>query len=231
MITTFIAPSVFVRERLRDWGIAGDHVKLVRNFVPRVPAPSLALGRFGIYVGRLSAEKGVHVLLRALSTAGDPPFVIIGDGPLRPDLIAAARSLRLRHTEFAGRLPARQVSQKLSSSRFLVMPSLCEENAPLAVMEAMAHGRPVLVSRRGGLSELVDEGGGLMSDAGDERKLAMNIAALGANDDMCRALSRAALHTARKHFTPEAHLSRLEKVYRSGNIGRDGIAPDPSKQR
>lgn len=231
MITTFIAPSVFIRDQLHQWGIARDHVALVHNFVPQVPAPSVAPGKFGIYVGRLSAEKGIDVLLRALSTAGDPPFLIVGDGPLGRDSMAMARALRLQRTEFAGRLSAQEVSAKLSDARFLVMPSLCDENAPLAVLEAMAHGCPVLVTRRGGLPELAAGGGGLMSEAGDERELAANIMSLMANDQMCTALSRQALETARKQFTPGAHLLALEKVYRGAIARSEDRAAYESRQR
>lgn len=213
-VRIFIAPSVFMHDRLVQWGISQERVAVVPNFVSQGDgAASVDPGARGIYVGRLSAEKGVDVLLRALSVAGDPPFQIVGEGPHQHELRTLAHQLGLTRTVFSGWLSSPEVADAVSKARYLVMPSLCEENAPIAVLEAMARGRPVIVSRRGGLPELVQRGGGLVSEAGDNRKLAANIRILISDDGLCSRLGAEALATAKERFSPEAHLSLLEQLY------------------
>jgi glycosyltransferase involved in cell wall biosynthesis len=213
MVNVFVAPSDFLSEQLRAWGIPQRRIRIIRNFVPSVPVASSTVGQYGTYVGRLSSEKGLGVLLEALSLAGDPPFQIIGDGPLQSNLIGQAARLGLKRTVFVGRLDAPEVSKVLSESRFLVMPSVCDENAPLAVLEALAAGRPVVLTRRGGLPELVRGGAGLICEPGDARSLAAKIEALLADDELCRKLGTQARGFAQGELSPERHRAQLEAVY------------------
>jgi glycosyltransferase involved in cell wall biosynthesis len=213
-VGAFIAPSDFMNARLRGWGIPDGRVRTVRNFVSSMPPVSEFLGDYGTYVGRLSAEKGLGVLLEALSLAGDPPFRIVGDGPLRAELVDLCATLGLKRTVFTGRLDPSAVAQVLSESRLLIMPSLCDENAPLAVLECMAAGRPVLVSERGGLPELVRTGGGFSFPAGDAGSMAERMRPLLADDELCIRLGGAARAFVEEHLSAEEHRRTLEHVYR-----------------
>jgi glycosyltransferase involved in cell wall biosynthesis len=212
-VSLFVAPSEFMQNRLIDWGIPSDRTNLLRNFVDVSPDASDEPGRYGAFVGRLSAEKGVAFLLQALRMAGDPPFRIVGDGPAEDDLKEHAARLRLDNTTFTGRLDAGSVRVLLRGARFLVMPSLWQENAPLAVLEAMAEGRPVLLSRRGGLPELAAGGGGLDFDPRDGEELAECMRLLNRDDSLCRRLGAEALNVSREAFSREGHRAGLESLY------------------
>ncbi len=210
-ISLFIAPSEFVRSRMIEWGIAPDRIEIVRNFTT-VDAVGRPAGRHGIFIGRLSGEKGVDVLLRALAVAGDPPFRIVGDGPVQKPLESLARDLHLRNTVFLGRVPSADVPDLLRRSRYLVLPSISGENAPLAAIEALAAGRPLLVSDGGGLPELVSGGEGLLSPPGDVEALARRIRQLHDDDELWAATAQRAKARAAE-FTPQRHLERLERAY------------------
>jgi glycosyltransferase involved in cell wall biosynthesis len=213
-VAAFVAPSTFMTEQLIGWGIPKRRISTIRNFVPLPGATPSSVGDVGVYIGRLSEEKGLHVLLEALSLAGDPPFRIIGDGPLLEDLRSLAARLGLRHTVFAGRVDAPDVQRAIEGCRFLVMPSLCHENAPLAALEAMAAGRPILVSARGGLPELVDGGGGLLFDPGDASDLSSCMQRLLRDRTLSQRLGDRALGFALSELRPDRHLARLVDVYR-----------------
>lgn len=215
IVDLFLAPSDFTRQRLLDWGVPEGRIQMIRNFVADVPRASAQPGTFGLYAGRLSEEKGLQSLLAALAAAGDPPFRIVGDGPLESELVAVAERLGLTRTQFAGRLRGDQVREMLREARFFVMPSECDENAPLAVLEAMASGLPVVVTRRGGLPELVDRGGGIVCQPGDVIGLAEKLTRLMGDESLCRRLGREALTIALEEFTPERHRLSLEGAYRS----------------
>jgi glycosyltransferase involved in cell wall biosynthesis len=215
LVDLFLAPSDFNRRRLLEWGLPDRRIQMIRNFVADVSATPSEPGAFGLYVGRLSEEKGLRALLAALAGAGDPPFRIVGAGPLASELVAMAERLGLTRTQFVGRLELGQVRKVLREARFLVMPSECEENAPLAVLEAMASGLPIVVTRKGGLPELVGRGGGIVYEPGDVTGLTESLATLMRDESLCRTLGRESLTIALEEFTAERHRQSLEAAYRS----------------
>jgi glycosyltransferase involved in cell wall biosynthesis len=215
VVSLFICPSDFMKERLRGWGIKRDRLRTIRNFT-EMPGTTTPSNRgMGLYVGRLSTEKGVSTLLDALHHAGDPPFRIVGDGPQDGELRSEAQRLSLKNTEFLGRVDRRLLDHLYRESGFLVMPSLCEENAPLAVLEAMASGRPVLVADRGGLSELVVEGGGLVCDPTDTVDMATKIRSLVDDDELRAAEGKKARAFVGSHCSAERHRADLLDAYLS----------------
>jgi glycosyltransferase involved in cell wall biosynthesis len=228
-VRMFVSPSRFVRERLLEWGIPEERTVVVPNFVEpgsEDPIP----GSFGMFLGRISPEKGLHVLIRALGLAGDPPFRIVGDGPARPEAETLARDVGLANTRFLGRVDVEEVKRLLHESRYLVMPSVWEETFGLSAVEAMAHGKPVLVSAIGALPELVREDVGLTCAPGDSGDLAEKIRFLERDDAFCREAGARGLERFRAEYSPQVHLARLEAVYRSCLERPDrrgpGTAPD-----
>jgi glycosyltransferase involved in cell wall biosynthesis len=214
-IARFIVPSAFMRERLLDGGIASDRISLIRHFVKRAEDVSNAkVGPYGAFVGRLSPEKGLDVLLAALRRAGDPPFLIIGDGQQRQRLEDLARSLRLANTRFLGWRPSDQVRELVAEARYVAIPSLGEETAGLGALEGLSAGRPLLVSDRGALPELVADGAGVVCRPGDEVDMSEKISRLTKDDELCHRAASAATLFARRWLDPGLHLASLESVYR-----------------
>jgi glycosyltransferase involved in cell wall biosynthesis len=213
-VSLFVAPSGFMRQRLLDWGIPADRVVVIRNFVKPTPDASAEPGRYGLYIGRLGEGKGLDILLHALSRSGDPYFKIAGTGPLRSGLEELARELALRNCSFTGWQEPGESARLLKGARFVTIPSVWEENAPLAALEAMAAGRPLVLSDAGGLPELADTGAGLLSRMGDADELATSISMLVSDDRACVRLGGAGLAASRGAFSPSAHVSMLTAAYR-----------------
>jgi glycosyltransferase involved in cell wall biosynthesis len=212
-VRLFVAPSDFIRARLLEWGIAPGRVVTVRHFVQARPGAAAGAGSYGLYLGRLSAEKGLRELLQALRRAGDPPFRVVGAGPLEAELRRLAGDLGLRRTVFMGQLGRQGVQRALRDARYLALPSLCEESSGLAALEAMAEGRPLLVSANGALPELVAGGAGLTWPGGEIGDLAAKLRRLAGDERLCRQAGERALDFARRELTPDAHLRRLEAAY------------------
>jgi glycosyltransferase involved in cell wall biosynthesis len=207
---------------LVGWGIPEEHVRTIPHFIDPHPGASSLPGDYGIYVGRLSSEKGVDSLLEALSLADDPPFLVVGDGPFEQALWTLARKLGLKNTEFTGRMSQLQVEQTLKGARFLVMPSLSHESGGLVALEAMALGRPLLVTRRGGLPELVSSGAGLLCEAGSPGDMATQITRLIQDDDLCAGMGAKGIALSLSEFHPSRHLDRLLASYQetAGSVER-----------
>lgn len=220
-VDAYVTPSEHVRDTLAGWGIPERKLVTVRNFTDLPEAPRRGGGRFGVYLGRLSAEKGIDVLLAALERAGDPEFRIVGDGPVETELREAARARGLDRTRFLGRLDPDEVAAVLADALYLALPSVWHENAPLAALEAMARGIPLLVSDKGGLPELAGDGRGIVTPAGDVAALARGIEAM--SGDAAAEMGERARRYASEHLTPRAHKSALEGVY-SGLVEVKDIA-------
>jgi glycosyltransferase involved in cell wall biosynthesis len=213
-VALFIAPSDFMARRLASWGVTADRITVVRNFTWPSKDASPEVGAFGLYVGRLSPEKGIGDLLEALAEAGDPPFRIVGSGPLEDEVRSQISRLGLTRTEIVGRIGHSAVGRLLRKARFVVVPSRCEENAPLAAIEALSEGRPLVVTRVGGLPELVQEDRGLVVTSASVGDLAAAIRRLVDDDLLCRSMGAQGLAFHRRSLSPKSHLSGLELAYR-----------------
>jgi glycosyltransferase involved in cell wall biosynthesis len=211
-VRTFIASSRFMRERLIGWGIPAPRVTYIPGFTSLPDQVQPMKDSQGLFFGRLSEEKGVDTLVHALLAAGDPPFVIAGDGPLGPDLRATVKKLGLRNLTFSGRVDGGEIQRLLDESSFVVAPSISEENAPLSVAEAFAHGRPVVATDIGGLTELA-EGRGLLCEPRDVAGLAQQIRRLTGDPGTCRAMGEAARRFAEDELSESTFLRRLEALY------------------
>ena len=155
----FLAVSEFVRDKHVEAGFDPARIRVKPNFVAAAAAARRA-GRDFLFLGRLSAEKGLD---RLVSLWRDVPgrLVVVGDGPERARLEALAP----RHGRVPRRVPPDEVPAYLSRARALVLPSICYEGAPRTVVEAYAAGVPVVANRHGALPSVVtDDVTGLLVD-------------------------------------------------------------------
>jgi glycosyltransferase involved in cell wall biosynthesis len=154
-VDRFLVLNEFARERLVRGGLPPDRIEVKPNFVTDPGSRTCPAASSGtvLYVGRLSPEKGVDLLVEAWRQLGDGPLelLVVGDGPLQ-ERLERRPAPRLR---FAGRLPAEEVRRQMLAARALVLPSVWYEGQPMAVLEALAAGLPVLGSDLGGVPELL----------------------------------------------------------------------------
>ena len=144
-------------------------------------------------------------------------------GPLERELRADPH----HSVMFLGRVPGEDVDRLLASARAAVVPSEWAENAPMAVLEPMVLGRPVIATRMGGIPEQIRDGvDGVLVDAGDELQLAAALRVLADDSDLADRLGRSARERALTTFGPQAHLDGLEAIYsrviRESRVARGG---------
>jgi glycosyltransferase involved in cell wall biosynthesis len=211
-VDVFIAPSEFVARTLVDWGIPTTKVHLIRHFVQTEVAFGPPTTK-GLFAGRLSAEKRLDVLLDALALAGDPPFMVAGDGPLADALKTKTRKLQLGKTEFLGHISHRRLQSLWEDLGYAVICSGAHETASLIAMEAMAAGRTIIVTRVGGLPELGERIGGEIVPVGDAEVLARALRRVTTNERARSAQGLRAREFARQELEPTTHLDGLEKAY------------------
>ncbi len=215
-ISFFIAPSRFLRNKCIDYGWPADRIVHVPNFIDTCSLqPSFDPGKYLLYLGRLSPEKGVETLLKALSGGStDCQLLVAGEGPERARLETFALEHNL-NVRFTGHLSGQRLHDALANAKSIVMPSECYENAPLSLLEAFAHGKPVVGSRLGGISEMIDDGvDGFLFEPGSVEALRETIEHLLAlPSQSIVAMGRSAREKVGREYSAENHYKNLTRVY------------------
>jgi glycosyltransferase involved in cell wall biosynthesis len=174
-VNLFISLSEFARQKFIQAGIPQDKIFVKPNFVAPDPGVGSGSGGYGLYVGRLSVEKGLDVLLSAWERLNAPiPLKIVGEGPLESQVVEATK--RLSQVEWLGRKPLAQVYELIGEAMFLIFPSKWYETFGRVAVEAFAKGTPAIASNIGAIAELVDSGRtGLHFAPGDPADLAAKV--------------------------------------------------------
>jgi glycosyltransferase involved in cell wall biosynthesis len=214
-IDTYIALSGFARQKFMAAGLPADRVVVKPNFVHPDPGSQQSLGEYAIYVGRLSAEKGVQTLISAWLRLGTSiPLVIVGEGPLSEDLRTQATDRGLNSAVFKGRLPRQATLEAIKRARFLILPSECYENFPLTIPEAYACGVPVIGSAIGALQELVeDQITGVKFRVGDAADLAEKVQWAWTHPERTSEMGRQARRTYEERYTGKKNYLLLKAIY------------------
>lgn len=210
-VDRFIALTNFARERFIAGGLPADRIVTKPNVVLRSNALQTQ-GRHGaLYVGRLSEEKGIRSLVRAWSDL-DYPLTVVGDGPLAETLRAAAGP----NVAFLGKVSQARVSEEMVKAAFLVVPSICFENYPLAIAEAYACGLPTIVSRLGAMAEIVSDGvTGLHVEPTQHKDLAAKVLWAANHPSEMQIMGRNAYSVYQQQLAPEANYRTLIDIYTS----------------
>jgi glycosyltransferase involved in cell wall biosynthesis len=211
-VSVFVAVSRFVA---RIYGRHGVESTVLPNFVPASPTPPEPCAlRSGIaFVGRLTADKGIHDVLSLAAALPDVPVTIVGTGALEHEVRAAAA--RLPNVILTGFVPPAEVSRIVAHARLVVLPSLCHEAAGLVAVEAMSAGTPVVAYSSGGLAEYVGDAGCGLVVPRDPVTLATACSRLLADEPAWAVMSQHGLEAARTTHSRERYVSRLLEVYES----------------
>ncbi|RRR99907.1 glycosyltransferase family 1 protein [Aquabacterium soli] len=207
-VTRYIALSEFGRAKLTQAGLPAERISVKPNFLEWRDQPDWSNRDGGLFVGRLSPEKGVDVLLQALARLPSPNVRVVGGGPLEGQVHHQLGPNAL------GFQPLPQVMALMQSAAFMVLPSLWYEGFPRTIVEAFANGTPVVASRLGAMAEVIEDGvTGLLFTPGDVPDLTAKLAwALSHPQDML-AMGRAARRRYETHYSPDVNHAQLLSIY------------------
>src|SRR5258706_326311 len=156
-IDGYVALTNFARKKFIQGGLPGPAVHVKPNFLAEDPGERTSEGRSVLFIGRLSAEKGVKVLVEAWKKISAPiPLVIMGDGPLRHLLEAEAPTRGLANITFTGWRTRAEILVAMKQASVVVIPSVWYEGFPMTLLEAFAGGTPLICSNLRGLGETVE---------------------------------------------------------------------------
>lgn len=205
-VTRYIALNEFSRGKFIEGGLPADRVVIKPNFVDIAPAEELPR-KGGLFVGRLSPEKGISVLMQALLRHPQISLDVVGVGPLESTI--------MQHPQIKARgwQEQRGVHEHMRRAAYLVFPSRAEPFG-LVIIEAFACGLPVIASRLNPMLELIEEGyTGLLFEPGSASDLADKIAWAEAHPEAMRQMGRNAREVYETRFTPQVNYRQLMAIY------------------
>ena len=207
-IARFLVASPFVADVLAADGVPADRIRVVAYPVEAPPPAEPERAADVLFVNRLVASKGVHVLLRAVAGLDGVSVAVAGDGPERERLEALASELGL-NARFLGWVDAGRRAALLRGCRVFAFPSLWQEPFGIAGVEALAAGIPVVASAAGGIPSWLEDGrGGLLVPPGDVDALGAALGRVLGEPGLADALA-AAGPAAAARFSLDAHLELL----------------------
>lgn len=157
-VDLFICPSKFYLDKLNESNFTKSKIIHLRNPLPLDTKYELNDNHdnYILYFGRLSKEKGVRTLIESFKTI-NYKLIILGTGPIENELKEYVKTNNIQNIEFKGFIQGEELENYIKNSRCVVLPSEWYENGPYSAMEAIALGKPLIVSSLGGLPELVEQ--------------------------------------------------------------------------
>jgi glycosyltransferase involved in cell wall biosynthesis len=213
-IDRIVCPSRFMQRCLSEGGVGSARLRFLPNSTP-LTAPGSPAGKpYLLYAGRLSREKGVGCLLRAVDGL-DVDLLVAGDGPEAATMRRmTAQTKHASRVQFLGHCKKERLQELLSGALLVVVPSEWYENAPMTILEAFAAGKAVVASDIGGIPELVRAGEtGALFPPGDAVALRAALQSLLASPATMTRLGENARKMVNERFSPDVHVRDLLKVY------------------
>jgi glycosyltransferase involved in cell wall biosynthesis len=218
-VDVYVALSEFAKNKFIQGGLPAERIVVKPNSVDVDCETRKGGGEYALFIGRLSEEKGLRVLIEAWKRRRERiPLRIVGDGPLRRELEQETEKHGLLDISFWGRLPPREAQEQMRGARFLLFPSIWYEGFPMTVAEAFACEVPVVCSRLGALEEIVqDRATGLHFHAGNPEDLAAKVAWAWTHPAEMKELGRAARRECQSKYAPERNYQALVEIYKRAN--------------
>lgn len=215
-VDAFITPSNFLKNKLIENGFDKDKINLIPTFtIKNLNNDSENIGKYGLYFGRISEEKGVETIVKAYQKIPDHFLKIMGD-----DTTDEAIRLKeyvsknnMKNVEFVGFKIGDELEDIIENSRFTLIPSIWYDNLPNTALESMAYKKPIIASNIGSLPELVEDNmNGLLFEAGNPDELKDKIIMLDDNASV-KTLGNNGKEKLDDIFSIEKHYQQLMNVF------------------
>lgn len=216
LIDRFIAISDFQKRKMAEHGVPEDKIRRVYNFVePHDPATITPADKsYFLYFGRIERIKGVFTLADAAAGSPDVHVKVVGEGDAKAELAEYLHKKQIHNVELIPFTQGDALRGLIRNSIATVLPAEWYEPFGLTVLESFAQERPVIASRIGALTELVEDGlDGLLVEPGDEAGLREAMLDLANKHVQADEMGRTGRAKLLDRFTPDSHYHELMRVY------------------
>jgi len=195
-----------------------ERLVLLYNFSPLkdLNTPEVSKGKYFLFYGRLSKEKGILTLVDAWERLGSEfRLKIAGEGSLLSEVERRINTHKNKNIELLGHKSGMELSDLIKNASYIIVPSECNENNPMTIIEGYSLGKPVIATKVGGIPEIVIEGEtGFLFEIKNIADLAGKVKEAHAfSDSNYETLSRNARKFADKNFSSNLHYKNLMEIY------------------
>jgi glycosyltransferase involved in cell wall biosynthesis len=209
-VDVFLSPSQFLANTISERIVPEKIVVLQNGIDPIDFRKNFRDEGYCLFLGRISQEKGIVTLLKAHKKIWpNLELKIAGTGPAEEALKS-----QFKDAQFLGYKSGKALEKIIANAGFIVAPSECNENCSMAILEAMAAGKPVIGSNIGGIPEQVVEGEtGYLFESGNFKELSEKMLLLAKNPQLRAQMGNNAMQRLESCFSKELHCSQLVDIY------------------
>lgn len=218
-IDYYLVPTEFFREKLIAFGLPDNKVMVKPDFSDEPASEAGGVEDYVLFIGKLTEESGIRTLLKAWASLPTVPLRILGDGPLKQDVLDACSGNSSLH--FLGWQSKVDCLQHLARALLLVFPTESYDIFPSTVIKSYAHGVPVIASDLGGLRHLVSDGNnGCLFPYGNSEVLAEKIDWLLKKPDVLKSMREKARAEFEEKYTYGKNYQILINLYQNALAGK-----------
>jgi len=213
-ISLFVALTEFSRNKFIIGGIPTEKIVVKPNFVHPDPGTQEKDREFILFVGRVTPEKGVKTITKAWNKLEEIPLRIAGDGILKKEIGEEIKIGNLQNVELLGRVPHSEAISLIKKAFCLIFSSEWYECLPISIIEAFACGTPVIASRLGAMTEIIDEERtGLLYNPGDSDDLISKVKWAWSHPDKIKQMGIEARKEYEAKYTAVKNYKLLLEIY------------------
>ncbi len=217
-VDAFITPSNFLRKKLIENEFNEKKIFCIPTFTTsKSVINDLKVGKYGLYFGRITEEKGVEIAVKAFEQLPGKCLKIMGDDTTQEaeKLKQYIKDKNIKNIEFLGFKKGAELESIIDNSRFVVIPSVWYDNLPNTALESFNHSKPVIASNIGSLPELVVDGfNGYLFEPGSVEDLKAKIS-LMENDSVVINMGQNSNKRLIQDFGVKKHYDALMGVFQT----------------
>lgn len=214
-IDHYIAVCNFQRNKMIELGISSNKISTVYNPTAIIPGnPNSVPGKYFLFFGRIERIKGIFTLLEAVKPLKNIRGKILGDGNARSEMETYMKEHNIDNVEYLGYKSGHELIKHIDDSLFVVLPSEWYEPFPLSILESFSHGKPVIGSNIGGISEQIENGSdGFLVPPGDVKALREKIVWLFDNPQQAILMGQRGREKTVIMYNNERYYNNILSIY------------------
>lgn len=214
-IDYIITPSKFYKDKFIEFGVNKNKIEHIPNFLntKEIEYDVLPKQDYFLYFGRLSEEKGIMTLIKAMEKT-EAILKIVGTGPLKEKIEIFIKENNYKNIELLGFKSGKELNTIVANAAAVILPSEWYENGPYSAIESLKLGKILIGSNLGGIPELID-GNGYVFKNGDSKDLYEKIEGIIKLDKVSKEqMKDKSLEIFEKEYVSKIHYNKLIKIYR-----------------
>ena len=214
-VDLFLFQSEFTRDIFVKNGFDIKRTKIIPNaYDYSKTSVNYQNDNYILYFGRISKEKGIKTLLKAMINLPNIQLKIIGDGPQLEEYKDFKINKSLSNVTFLGPKWGKELDPFLKNTKFTIVPSTWYEPSGYVVLQSFSFGKPVISSNMGGLKDIVKDGyNGMLFEAGNEEELVQKINQLFEDDDLIKLMGANARRTLESNHSNEKYYKESMNIF------------------